>query len=85
MRHDMAPVTGGITDREKDRFVLPARFREGFFAPRVPVHRIVRVLEKIWRLLVRQAVRVFGTRSCVFSSMEERRIRPINSSSPAAP
>ena len=63
----MAPVARGIADREKDRLVLPARFREGFFAPRVPVHRIVRVLEKIWRLLTRQPVRVFGTRRRVFS------------------
>ena len=53
MRHDMAPVTGGITDREKDRLVLLARFREGFFAPWIPVHRIVSVLEKVWRLLMR--------------------------------
>ena len=56
MGHDMAPVTRGIADREKDRFVLPARFREGFFAPWIPVHRVVSVLEKVWRLLLAQTV-----------------------------
>ena len=58
----MAPVTRGIADREKDRLVLPARLRERFFAPRIPIDRIVRVLKKVWRLLVREPVCVFGTR-----------------------
>ena len=63
----MAPVTGGITDREKDRFVFPARLRERFLAPRIPIDRIMRVLKKIWRLLVREPVRVLGTRRRVLS------------------
>ena len=58
MRHDMAPVTGGITNREKYRFVLMPRFGKGVFAPGIPVHRIVRVLEKVRGLLVREPVRV---------------------------
>src|SRR3954470_23826122 len=60
MRHHVAPVTGGIADGEKNRFVLPTRLCERFLAPRIPVHRIVGVLEKVWRLLMRKAVRVFG-------------------------
>ena len=58
VRHDMAPVTGGITDREKDRFVFATRFGESFFAPRIPIDRIMRVLKKVRRFFVRQPVRV---------------------------
>ena len=47
VRHDVAPVTGGVTNREEDRFVFPAGFGERFFAPRIPINRIVRVLEKV--------------------------------------
>jgi hypothetical protein len=36
MRHDMAPVTGGIPDRDKDRLVLFSSAPEGLYAPRVP-------------------------------------------------
>ena len=58
VRHDVAPVAGRITDGEKDRFVLASRFRERFLAPRKPVDRIMRVLEKIRRLLAAQPVGV---------------------------
>ena len=67
MRHDVAPVTRGIADREKDRLVLPARLRERFFAPRIPIDRIVCVLKKVWRLLVREPVCV-SERACVCST-----------------
>jgi len=43
----VAPVAGGITNREEDRFVFAMRFGESFFAPRIPVDRIVRVLKKV--------------------------------------
>ena len=56
--HHVAPVTGRITDREKDRFVLATGFGECFFAPRIPIDRIMRVLKKIRRLLARESVRV---------------------------
>lgn len=42
--HDMAPVAGRVTRRKKERLVLPPGLLKGFFAPRIPVHRIVRVL-----------------------------------------
>ena len=51
VRHDMTPMAGRITDREKDRLVFLARFRERFFAPRKPIDRIAGVLEKVRRLL----------------------------------
>ena len=68
VRHDVAPVAGRITDREKDRFVFLARFGERFFAPRIPIDRIVRVLEKIRRLLAGQPICVLGNFHCAFSS-----------------
>ena len=55
--HHVAPVTRRIADREKDRLVLPPRFREGFLAPRIPIDRIVRVLEQVRRLLLRETIR----------------------------
>ena len=45
--HDVAPVAGRVADGEQDRLVLRARLREGLVAPRVPVDRVVRVLEEV--------------------------------------
>ena len=45
--HHVAPVAGGVADREQDRLVLRAGARERLLAPRVPVDRIVRVLEQV--------------------------------------
>ena len=56
VRHDVAPVAGRIADGEKDRLILPARFCKSFFAPREPIHRVVRMLEKVRRLLAREPV-----------------------------
>jgi hypothetical protein len=56
MGHDMAPMAGGITDREQDRAVRAASFLQGFRRPRPPMHRIVGVLTKIGAGLVGQAV-----------------------------
>ncbi len=49
VRHDMAPVTGGIPDAEKDGFILPAGFFQGFRAPGIPVDRVMGVLEQVRR------------------------------------
>ena len=62
VRHHVAPVAGGITDREKDRLVLPARFGKRFLAPGIPIDRVVRVLEKVGRFFLREPVGVLGTR-----------------------
>ncbi len=56
VRHYVAPMTGGISDREEDRFVFLACLRESFFAPRIPIDRIVSVLEKIRRFFPREPV-----------------------------
>jgi hypothetical protein len=58
MRHHMAPMTRGITNREKDRFVFSTRLGKGFLPPPIPINRIVSVLEKIRRFFLRQAIRV---------------------------
>ena len=45
--HHVAPVACGVPDREQNRPVRFARAHEGFVAPRVPVDRVVRVLEEV--------------------------------------
>ena len=45
--HNMAPVAGGITDGQKDRFVLLAGKLKCFFRPGVPVDRVMGMLQKI--------------------------------------
>ena len=45
--HDVAPVAGGVADGEEDRPVLRSRPLERFRSPRMPVHRIVGVLQEI--------------------------------------
>lgn len=52
----MAPVTGRITNGQKNRPVEPVRRLKRFFTPRVPVNRIKRVLEKVWTLFVDEPI-----------------------------
>ena len=54
--HDVAPVAGRVADREQDRLVLGAGARERLLAPRVPVHRVVGVLEEVGAGFLREAV-----------------------------
>ena len=54
--HDVAPVAGGVPDREQDRPVLGPRPRERLVAPRVPVDRVVRVLEEVRARLLSEAI-----------------------------
>ncbi len=49
VRHHMAPVAGGVADRDEDRTVAPLRFRQRLLAPRAPVDGVVRVLQQIGR------------------------------------
>jgi len=61
--HHMAPVAGRVADGEEDRLVFRAGLCERLFAPRIPVHRIVGVLEEIRRFFFREPVgvlRAFG-------------------------
>jgi hypothetical protein len=43
----MAPVAGGVADREKDRLLLLSGTSERLLSPWVPLHGILRVLEKV--------------------------------------
>jgi hypothetical protein len=43
----MAPVTGGIADRDQNRLVSGARRGKRFFSPGIPVHRILGMLQKV--------------------------------------
>ena len=54
--HDVAPVAGGVADGEQDRLVLGMRAAERLLAPRVPVDRVVRVLEEVGAGFLSQAV-----------------------------
>ena len=56
--HHMTPVACGVSDRKEDRLFLVASRREGFLVPRVPVHRIVLVLQQVGTGLGRQPVAV---------------------------
>ena len=54
--HHVAPVARRVADREQDRLVLGPRPLEGLVAPRVPVDRVVRVLEEVGAGLFREPV-----------------------------
>ena len=71
--HDVAPVAGRVADREKDGLVFPACPGKGFFAPRVPIDGVVRVLEQIGRLLVEQPVSRLRGRAGGGLSLERRK------------
>ena len=45
--HDVAPMAGRVADAQKNRPVFLPRPGERLFAPRVPVHRVVLVLEQV--------------------------------------
>ena len=57
--HHVAPVAGGVADREQDRPVLVPRAGERLLAPGVPVDRVLGVLEEVRARLVRQPVHGF--------------------------
>ena len=56
MRHDMTPVTGGVSDAEKHRFLLLPHGSEGLLFPELPVHRVV-LVKQIWVLFCLYPIR----------------------------
>ena len=56
--HHVAPVAGGVADRQQDRFIFGLGAGQGLLAPGVPVHRVVGVLQKIGAGLLEQPVPV---------------------------
>ena len=58
--HHVAPVTGGVADAEQHGAPQSLGVREGLLAPRIPVDRVVRVLEQVRAGLQDQPVGVLG-------------------------
>ena len=58
MRHHVAPMAGGVADREQDWLAARARLGERRLAPGAPMDGIVLVLEEIRARLFRQLVTV---------------------------
>ena len=58
--HDVAPVARRIPDADENRHAAFLRVHEGFIAPWVPVHRVVRVLAQVGAGFEEQAVAVEG-------------------------
>ncbi len=54
--HHVAPMAGGIADRKKDRLVFGLGFFKRLRTPRIPIHRIMRMLQKVWAFLLAQTV-----------------------------
>ena len=55
--HDVAPMAGGVADREEHRHVASTRPSERLVAPRVPVDRVAGVLQQVRARRGRQPVR----------------------------
>ena len=64
VRHDVAPVTGRIADREQDRPAGALGFGERIGTPGPPVDRIVLVLEEIGARLLGETIFVRSLRRC---------------------
>ena len=62
--HDVAPVARRVPDREQDGTVLAAGLLQGLVPPRVPVHRVVGVLQEVGTGLVGQPVGAAFDRFC---------------------
>jgi hypothetical protein len=56
VRHDVAPMTGRIADREQDRPAGALGFRKRLRAPGPPVNRIVLVLKEIRARLLGETI-----------------------------
>ena len=63
MRHHVAPVAGGIADREQDRLVGCHCGGERRRAPGLPMHRVVLVLQLVGAGLVDEGVAVHGSQT----------------------
>ena len=54
--HHVAPVAGGVADRDENRHVASSCLGERLVAPRPPAHRVAGVLEEIGTGLVAEAI-----------------------------
>ena len=69
-RHHMAPVAGGIPDGQQNGFVFLLGPRQDFAFPRMPVNRVVGVLEQIGTLAMNEVVGVFTFHRAILSRAE---------------
>ena len=60
MRHHVAPVTGGVADRQQDRLVFAPRPTQRLRSPRLPIDRVVGMLPQVRTGFVRESVGVCG-------------------------
>ena len=56
VRHDVAPVAGGVPDAQQDRSIQRLRKRERLLAPLVPVDRVVGMLLEVRTRGIAEAV-----------------------------
>jgi hypothetical protein len=56
VRHHMAPVARGISYGKEDRFLFLFRPCKGILTPRIPVHGISGMLEKVGAFFVNQTI-----------------------------
>ena len=56
--HDVAPVTSRIANAQEKRFLLLPGLGERLRAPRVPVHRIMLMLQQVRGFLTREPIGV---------------------------
>ena len=57
VRHDMAPMAGGIADRQQYGFAGLAGEFKRLLAPRVPVDRIIGMLQEVGAGFLGEAIR----------------------------
>ena len=55
----MAPVAGGIADTKEDRLVFSLGFLKSLITPRIPIYRVMGVLQEVGGFLVNQPVGEF--------------------------
>jgi hypothetical protein len=56
----MTPMAGGIADTEKNGFILPLCTTQSLLSPRIPIHWIMSVLQKIRAGFMNQPIRMSG-------------------------
>ena len=52
----MAPMTSGVANGYQDGFVFFACSRQSLWAPRIPIHGVVRVLQEVGTLGMEQSI-----------------------------
>ena len=56
MRHHVAPVAGGVADRQQNGFACSLRFGKSLVTPLIPMDGVISMLPKIWRRSVGESV-----------------------------